>query len=48
MTTYECKDCGKPVQIKNATPVRVCGCSAPIIANIKAHATGEAKVASAR
>lgn len=48
MTTYECKDCGKPAQVKNGALVRDCQCSAPVIANLKAHATGEAKVASAR
>lgn len=48
MTTYECKSCGSPATVRNGVLVRDCHCDAPIIANLKAHATGESKVASAR
>jgi len=48
MTTYECKECGKPVEVKNGTLVRMCGHSGPILANIKATATGESQVATGR
>lgn len=40
MTTYTCAQCGKPLPLVNGSPQRTCGCNAPIIANMKAHATG--------
>lgn len=51
MTTYTCKECGKPVERrKDGEFVRAdCpngqGCNAPIVAHLKAHATGESRVA---
>jgi DNA-directed RNA polymerase subunit RPC12/RpoP len=49
MTTYNCKDCGKSVELsKGGEFVRPCGCSAPIIANLKATARGASSVAGSR
>jgi endogenous inhibitor of DNA gyrase (YacG/DUF329 family) len=46
MTTYTCKECGKPVERgKDGAFVHNCSCNAPIIADMKATATGEASVA---
>lgn len=44
MTTYTCAKCGKLLPVVNGTPVRD-GCQSPIIANIKAHATGAGSAA---
>lgn len=42
MTTYECKECGKPVDLVDGELVRTCEHhDATIIANLTAHATGE-------
>jgi hypothetical protein len=48
VTTYECKACGKPATFRNGYLARDCQCNAPIIANLKATATGESQVASGR
>ena len=40
MTTYTCTKCGKVLPVVNGAPLRD-ACAAPIIANLKAHATGE-------
>jgi hypothetical protein len=46
MTTYECKECGAEVRLVDGELVRTCDHEhAPILANMTAHATGEAKVA---
>jgi uncharacterized OB-fold protein len=45
MTTYTCKECGKVI----ADPAkRDCNCNAPIIAHLKATATGESSVAKGK
>jgi len=48
VTTYTCKSCGKPVEVKGGVVKRHCGCDAGIVANIKATATGESQVATGR
>lgn len=40
MTTYSCQACSAPAIVINGSVIRGCTCTAPIIANIKAHATG--------
>lgn len=44
MTTFTCKACGKAVKVEDGKPVRDCKCDAPVIAHLKAHATGEGGV----
>lgn len=39
MTIYTCTKCGRTLPVVGGAPQRD-GCSAPIIANIRAHATG--------
>jgi DNA-directed RNA polymerase subunit RPC12/RpoP len=46
MTTYVCSGCGKPVEVKDGAVIRPCKCDAPVIANLKARATGESRAAS--
>lgn len=49
MTTYKCKDCGKPVsRSSDGAFVRPCGCDAAIIADLKATARGASAVAGGR
>jgi uncharacterized Zn finger protein (UPF0148 family) len=49
MTTYTCKECGKPVtRTEDGGIVRNCNCNAPIIAHLAATATGEALVAKGK
>jgi hypothetical protein len=48
MTRYTCKTCGAPAQIKDDAVVKSCACDAPIIAHLKATATGEAWVAKGK
>lgn len=49
MTTYNCKDCGKAVErSKDGEFVQPCGCSAPIIANLKATARGASSMAASK
>ena len=49
MTTYKCKDCGKPVsRTGDGEFVRPCGCEAPIIADLKATARGVSAMAGSR
>lgn len=45
MTTYTCAKCGKVLPVVNGAPQRACKCDAPIIADIKAHATGAGSMA---
>lgn len=45
MTTYTCAQCGKSLPIANGAPQRACSCNAPIIAHLKAHATGAGSMA---
>lgn len=40
MTTYTCKACGTPAPLINGVVVPACKCAAPIVAHLKAHATG--------
>ena len=44
MTTYTCQKCGTAATVENGVVVRGCACAAPVIANIKAHATGQGGV----
>lgn len=44
MTTYECKECHKPVSVVGGQVHKDCKCDAPITANLKAVATGEGGV----
>jgi uncharacterized Zn finger protein (UPF0148 family) len=49
MTTYTCKECGKPVtRTPDGGIVRPCNCDAPIIAHLSAVARGEASVADSK
>lgn len=42
---YECKECGKPVEIVDGQPVRSCEHhDAPIVANLEATVYGEAGI----
>jgi hypothetical protein len=44
MTTYTCQKCGKPACVQAGAVVRLCTCSAPIIAHLTATATGSSKL----
>lgn len=41
MTTYECKRCGAPAEVKDGEIVRTCECADAVTANLTAHATGQ-------
>lgn len=45
MTRYTCTKCGAVLPVVNGQPQRTCSCNAPIIADIKAHATGAGSMA---
>jgi hypothetical protein len=40
MTTYTCQQCNKPARVEGGAVVRSCTCTAPVIANLTATATG--------
>jgi DNA-directed RNA polymerase subunit RPC12/RpoP len=49
MTRYTCKECGKEIKrTSDGGVIRDCGCDAPIIAHLKATATGESSVAKGK
>lgn len=49
MTTYSCKQCGKPVtRSPDGEIVRSCKCDAPVIAHLSAVARGVAAVAGGK
>ncbi len=49
MTTYTCKDCGKPVaRTKDGEIVRSCKCEAPVIAHLSAVARGASAMAGGK
>jgi DNA-directed RNA polymerase subunit RPC12/RpoP len=49
MTRYTCKECGKTVnRTDDGAMIRECNCNAPIIAHLKATATGKASMAKGK
>jgi len=44
MTTYTCKECGKPAKIINGNPVAPCGHKGGLVAHLTAVATGDGGV----
>lgn len=49
MTTYTCKECGKPVsRTADGEFVRPCDCNGPVIAHLKAVARGASAMAGGK
>lgn len=41
--TYTCSKCSKPATVRDGIVYRTCQCNGPVIAHMKAHATGESR-----
>jgi hypothetical protein len=41
VTTYQCAACAAPAKVEAGVIVRTCACQAPVLANLKATATGQ-------